>query len=55
MNALITSTFTRLSKTVVASISAIVVLLALTGCNTFEGAGKDLEAAGESIQEAARD
>lgn len=27
----------------------------LTGCNTVEGAGKDLEAAGEEIQEESQD
>jgi predicted small secreted protein len=30
----------------------IVIVLALTGCNTFKGMGKDLEGAGQSIQKA---
>ena len=29
--------------------------LAATGCNTIEGAGKDLEKAGEEVQDAADD
>lgn len=28
---------------------------ALTGCNTVEGAGQDVEAAGAAVQEAAQD
>jgi len=32
---------------------AAAACLALTGCNTVEGAGKDIEAAGEGIQKAA--
>ena len=30
-----------------------VVALAMAGCNTLEGAGEDIEAAGDSIQDAA--
>lgn len=30
-------------------------LFALAGCNTMEGAGEDLEVAGEEIQEEAND
>lgn len=29
--------------------------LALAGCNTIAGAGKDIEAGGEKVQDAARD
>ncbi|MDP5292366.1 entericidin A/B family lipoprotein [Oceanimonas sp. CHS3-5] len=29
--------------------------LSLAGCNTFAGAGKDIEKGGEAVQEAARD
>lgn len=29
--------------------------LALSGCNTLAGAGKDIEQGGEAVQEAARD
>jgi len=29
--------------------------LSLAGCNTFEGVGKDVEAAGDSIEDAAED
>ncbi len=32
---------------------AIVAALVLAGCNTMEGAGKDVEAAGEAVQDAA--
>lgn len=29
--------------------------LALTGCNTIAGAGKDIESGGEKVQDTARD
>ncbi|MCZ4305168.1 entericidin A/B family lipoprotein [Zoogloeaceae bacterium G21618-S1] len=39
--------------------SAIAILLfgmlALTGCNTIKGAGQDIEAGGEKVQETAQD
>jgi entericidin B len=34
---------------------AVVALLNLGGCNTFEGAGKDIERGGEKIQDTAKD
>lgn len=37
---------------------ALIVLLsigALTGCNTIEGAGKDIERGGEKVQDTAKD
>ena len=37
----------------VCSAMAAVVLLATFGCSTVEGAGKDIENAGEAIQDAA--
>lgn len=39
------------------SLAVLVGALAgsLTGCNTVEGAGKDLEKAGEEVQEEAND
>lgn len=36
-----------------AILCAVATCFALTGCNTVEGAGKDIEKAGESIQDAA--
>lgn len=30
-------------------------VLALAGCNTIKGAGQDIEAGGEKVQEAAQD
>ncbi len=36
-----------------ASLLVAASCLALTACNTVEGAGKDVEAAGEGIQKAA--
>lgn len=33
----------------VAAAAGLIVLLTLSGCNTFGGAGKDLEAAGDAI------
>lgn len=32
----------------------LLISLALTGCNTLAGVGKDLERAGEAIQESAK-
>ncbi len=32
---------------------AILAAVAMSGCNTVEGAGKDVESAGEAIQDAA--
>lgn len=36
-----------------AAIAAVLVLPQLSGCNTMQGAGKDIERAGEEIQDAA--
>ena len=42
-------------KTVVALIAIIgVAALALSGCNTIEGAGKDVKAAGGAVEKAAK-
>jgi predicted small secreted protein len=32
----------------------LVVLLALAGCNTIQGMGKDIEKGGQAVQEAAQ-
>jgi entericidin B len=39
------------------SVIAIVVsgMLALAGCNTIHGAGQDIEAGGEKVQDVAKD
>lgn len=34
-------------------LSLAIVFLGLSACNTMEGAGRDIESAGESIQDAA--
>ena len=34
-------------------LAALVAAFALSACNTIEGAGKDVEAAGEEVQDAA--
>ena len=34
------------------AVLAILYLIVLTGCHTIHGVGKDVESAGESIQEA---
>ena len=34
-------------------LTALFAVLSLTGCNTLDGVGEDLEDAGESVQEAA--
>jgi predicted small secreted protein len=36
-----------------AALLSLTSLLALTGCNTIEGMGEDMESAGEEIDEAA--
>jgi len=36
-------------------IALLLVTIAMLGCNTTEGAGKDIEAAGDGIKDAARD
>ena len=36
-------------------IALLIVTIALVACNTTEGAGKDIEAAGDGIKDAARD
>lgn len=35
------------------AVAAVFALLSIAGCNTVEGAGKDVEAAGEAVQDAA--
>jgi len=40
---------------VVALLGALLVPMTLTGCNTVEGFGKDLEETGENISEASKD
>ena len=42
----------RLSRAL-APLAIAAFLIALTGCNTMEGAGKDIEKLGEEIQEQA--
>lgn len=39
--------------TVLAAVALFGASFALTGCNTTEGAGEDIEAAGDEIQDAA--
>ncbi|WP_227816929.1 entericidin A/B family lipoprotein [Nitrogeniibacter aestuarii] len=35
--------------------TALTALFAMTGCNTIQGAGEDIEAGGEKVQETAKD
>lgn len=44
-----------LAKRGAALAASILLLLALSGCNTMEGFGEDLEDAGEAIEEGAED
>lgn len=37
------------------AILAAMIVTTLTGCNTIEGAGKDLERGGEKVQDTAKD
>ena len=41
-------------KTLIAMFAAAFIAM-LAGCNTMEGAGKDLERGGEKVQDTARD
>lgn len=42
-------------KNLLAAITLIFVTGVLAGCNTIQGAGKDIERGGEKIQDTARD
>ncbi|MEQ1774147.1 MAG: entericidin A/B family lipoprotein [Burkholderiales bacterium] len=42
-------------KSIFATLMLLGLLGAITGCNTIEGAGKDIERAGEATQDTARD
>ena len=42
-------------KYTILSVFLLTAPLALTGCNTMEGAGEDIEAAGEAMEEEAED
>jgi len=37
------------------TLSALALILAVSGCNTFEGVGRDLAAGGQAIEQAATD
>jgi entericidin B len=37
------------------AVLTLISTLAMMGCNTIEGAGKDLERGGEKLQESAKD
>ena len=40
-------------KKIAATMAAIALLMGLAACNTVKGVGKDVEAAGEGVQNAA--
>lgn len=42
-------------KNIVKCVGALALSLALIGCNTIEGLGKDIGTAGKSIEETAKD
>ncbi|MCL4212120.1 MAG: entericidin A/B family lipoprotein [Phycisphaeraceae bacterium] len=42
-------------RIIIGTAALALMLAALTGCNTIEGAGRDLKAVGEGISEAASD
>jgi predicted small secreted protein len=44
----------EMKKTVAAVLATLVAALALAGCNTMAGVGKDIEKGGEAIQGAAK-
>ena len=41
-------------KTAIAVLATVSALLALAGCNTIEGMGKDIAKAGDTIEQAAK-
>lgn len=41
------------AKTLLALLLAVMSTFAITACNTLEGAGRDIERAGQEIEEAA--
>lgn len=41
-------------KKLIAVLGALIFTLGVTGCNTFKGAGKDIERGGEKVQDAAQ-
>jgi len=43
-----------MKKTALTLIATFVALLALGGCNTIAGAGKDIQKGGEKIEDAAK-
>lgn len=43
-----------LNKPLLAAALAVASMLSIAGCNTVEGAGKDIERGGEAIQGAAK-
>jgi predicted small secreted protein len=44
----------RIKRTICLVFTILVIAVNLIGCNTMEGAGEDIERAGEEIQETAR-
>jgi predicted small secreted protein len=40
-------------RALIATLNIIAIALLLSGCNTFEGIGRDIEAAGDKIEDAA--
>jgi predicted small secreted protein len=41
-------------KRLLAVLAALLTVLALAGCNTIQGAGRDIQKAGEKIEDAAK-
>lgn len=48
------ATMTKLTRTL-SSLALLGLVLAMSACNTIEGAGQDVKAAGSEIEEAADD
>ncbi len=42
-------------RTLLATFTMLGLFFAISGCNTFAGAGKDIERGGEAIQDTAKD
>lgn len=45
----------QLSKSYLTVLFAVFALIGITACNTIEGAGKDIEAGGDKIENTAKD
>jgi len=43
----------KIKRLICLAVVILTIVISVTGCNTIEGAGKDIEKTGENIQDAA--